>query len=214
MTNSMEFWRALLHHGQEQSRCAVSELYKQAHEIQESHHTATQVSEKIERKKKKVIQYAVLEFIDSITVLYGQGLACSSCTFQSTRAAGKAKISPIKTLQRTCLRCNHHSRPSFLQIFSQKFWPPCNYFAQDSVLFFKKTKAGRFFKTVQKYFNGIVNGIIRLMTISMGQSEHGQQHLQDQKRMDVLPLDQHSRLRACRGEVCSSLPSKPSLLGS
>lgn len=93
------------------------------------------------RKEKNVIQYAVLEFIDSITVLYGQGLACSSCTFQSTRAAGKAKISPIKTLQQACLRCNHHSRSSCLRIFSQKFWPPCNYFAQDTVLFFKKTKA-------------------------------------------------------------------------
>lgn len=86
----------IIHHEQEQSRCAISELYEQAHEIQELYHKAVQVSEKIE--KKNVIQYAVLEFIDSITVLYGQGLACSSCTFQSTRATGNSKKIP-KTLK-------------------------------------------------------------------------------------------------------------------
>lgn len=40
------------------------------------------------------------------------------------------------------------------------------------------------------------------MTISMDQPQHGQQHLQDQKHMGVLPLE-HSRLRACRGEALS-----------
>lgn len=73
--------------------------------------------------------------------------ACSSCTFQSTQAAGNSQKIPIivKIPQQTYLRCNQYSRPSCLWIFSQKFWPPCNHFAQDSVSFCKKTKPACFF---------------------------------------------------------------------
>lgn len=46
----------------------------------------------------------------------------------------------------------------------------------------------------------------RLMTINMDQPWHGQQQLQDQNQIDLLPLHQHSRVSACRGRMYCSLP--------
>lgn len=143
----------IIHHGQKQSRCAVSELYEQAHVIHKLYHTAIQVSEKIEKKKSFNMQS--LNLLTALQYFMGKDWLVPAALSRVQGQLETAKISP-KELRPS----NKHTSDAIITLdlpayeFSARNSDlPAIYFAQDSVLFCKKTKPGRFFKTVQNTFS-------------------------------------------------------------
>lgn len=182
----------VVHHRHKRSRCAVSTLQASPWNTAVISYSCTSVRQNRKentkkKEKKKVIQQPVLEFIDSITVLYGQGLACSSCTFHSTRAAGNSKY----PLSEEKIKKNHTWLQSLLQSFLfTKFLTSPQSLCSGRCFILQENKTSMVFQDSAKIFS-TVSLNHRLMTINMDQPRHGQQQLQDQNQTDLLPLHLH-----------------------